>query len=95
VWGCGVVEGRDVAGCAYCQSCARLQEYCKLPFDPVKGLKLGPETQPDGGHKQPAVDGNSVSSAPCVESEPIGSSRFVETPEDQKLIDELEKENEF
>jgi hypothetical protein len=78
-----------------CQRCARLQEDSKLPFDPLKGLKFDSQTQPDGGQTQPVVDANSVSSAPSVESEPIGSSLWVETEEDQKVVDKFRKEAEL
>jgi hypothetical protein len=92
-WGCGVVRGRDEIHCGHCKHFAQLKEKSKLPYNPLEGLGLS--GQPDGGQAQSLVQPNPVPNPPSAESEEIGSSNWVETPEDQKLLDALRKEVEF
>ena len=49
----------------------------------------------DGGQTQPPVRLNPLSSPPSAESEEPGSSRWVETAEDRRFIDKLEKDLEL
>ena len=93
VWGCGVMRGRDEVNCPYCSYSAELEEWLKLPWSPLKGN--GGPVPPNQRQLQPPAQASASSSSPPAESEEIGSSKFIENEDDQKLVDLLKKRNEF
>lgn len=90
-WGCRAMQSRDGVGCKHCQHFARLEQK-GVPFDPLASLGL--VAKPEATEEQSPVE-SKPAIAPSAQNEDRGSSRWIETEEDQKFVDKLKKDLEF
>ena len=79
--------------CEHCKQFARREEESKLPYDHLKVFRFS--SQPESEQMPSPPQSDPAPEASTAKSDEIGSSRWVETAEDQKVIDKLEKDLEF